>query len=105
MSTQGCISVIVPVYKVEKFLPRCIESILNQTFSDYELILVDDASPDDCPQICDRYAELDKRIKVIHKTNGGLSDARNAGLEIGGAELGQEERKGTSFQPNAGLRR
>ncbi|MGN0322790.1 MAG: glycosyltransferase family 2 protein [Oliverpabstia sp.] len=87
MSTQGCISVIVPVYKVEKFLPRCIESILNQTFSDYELILVDDASPDDCPQICDRYAELDKRIKVIHKTNGGLSDARNAGLEIAKGEM------------------
>lgn len=75
------ISVIVPVYKVEKFIYRCVDSILNQTFSDFELILVDDGSPDSCPQICDEYAKKDSRIVVIHKENGGLSSARNAGLD------------------------
>ncbi len=75
------ISVIVPVYKVEKFIYRCVNSILNQTFTDFELILVDDGSPDNCPAICDEYAEKDSRIKVIHKQNGGLSDARNVGKE------------------------
>lgn len=75
------ISVIVPVYKVEQYLHRCIDSILNQTFSDFELILVDDGSPDNCGKICDEYAEKDSRINVIHKKNGGLSDARNVGLE------------------------
>ena len=75
------ISVIVPVYKVEQYLHRCIDSILNQTFSDFELILVDDGSPDNCGKICDSYAEKDCRINVIHKKNGGLSDARNVGLE------------------------
>lgn len=87
MNAQELISVIVPVYNVENFLPRCIESILAQTFSNFELILVDDGSPDNCPQLCDRYAEHDKRIRVIHKANGGLSDARNAGLEIARGEL------------------
>lgn len=72
----------MPVYKVEKYLKRCIESILSQTHSDYELILVDDGSPDSCGDICDEYAAIDKRITVIHKENGGLSSARNAGLEI-----------------------
>ena len=76
------ISIIVPVYKVEKQLNKCIESILNQTFKDYELILVDDGSPDNCGHICDEYEKKDSRIKVIHKKNGGLSDARNAGLDI-----------------------
>ena len=76
------ISIIVPVYKVEKQLNTCIESILNQTFTNYELILVDDGSPDKCGEICDEYEKKDKRIKVIHKKNGGLSDARNAGLDI-----------------------
>ena len=75
------VSIIVPVYKVEKFLPKCIESVLNQTYTDFELILVDDGSPDKSPEICDKYAELDKRVVVIHQTNEGVSAARNAGLE------------------------
>lgn len=75
------ISVIVPVYKVERYINRCIESILNQSFKDYELILVDDGSPDKCGKICDEYAEKKDNIYVIHKANGGLSDARNAGIE------------------------
>ncbi|MBQ4111031.1 MAG: glycosyltransferase family 2 protein [Clostridia bacterium] len=74
-------SIIVPVYKVEKYLPVCIESVLNQTFSDFELILVDDGSPDNCPEICDSYKEKDNRIKVIHKKNGGLASARRAGIK------------------------
>lgn len=75
-------SVIVPIYKVEKYLPTCIESVLNQTFSDFELILVDDGSTDSCPAICDGYAEKDSRIKVVHKKNGGLVSARQAGAEV-----------------------
>ena len=75
-------SVIVPVYKVEKYLSNCIESVLSQTFSDFELILVDDGSPDGCPQICDSYKEKDERIKVVHKPNGGLASARRAGIKV-----------------------
>lgn len=75
-------SIIVPIYKVEKYLPQCIESVLKQDFSDFELILVDDGSPDNSGTICDEYAAKDNRIKVIHKINGGLSDARNAGISI-----------------------
>lgn len=75
------ISVIVPVYKVEQFLHRCVDSILGQTFSDFELILVDDGSPDGCPAICDEYAAKDSRVVVIHQENGGLSAARNAGID------------------------
>ena len=80
------ISIIVPIYKVESYLKRCIDSILNQTFTDFECILVDDGSPDNCPQICDEYAKKDKRIRVIHKKNGGLSDARNVGIDIAQGE-------------------
>lgn len=75
------ISVIIPVYKVEPYIHRCIDSILAQTFSDFELILVDDGSPDNCGVICDEYAEKDSRIHVIHQKNGGLSAARNAGID------------------------
>lgn len=75
------ISVIVPVYRVEKYLHNCINSVLNQSYSNWELILVDDGSPDGCPQICDDYASRDKRIIVVHKKNGGLSDARNIGIK------------------------
>lgn len=78
---ETAISVIVPVYRVEKFLPQCIESVLNQTFTDFELILVDDGSPDRCPAICDEAAERDARVRVIHQANAGLSAARNAGIE------------------------
>lgn len=75
------ISIIVPVYQVEKYISQCIESILAQTFTDFELILVDDGSKDNSGKICDEYAEKDKRIRVLHKENGGLSDARNKGLD------------------------
>lgn len=75
------ISVIVPVYKSEKYIERCIDSILNQTYKNIELILVDDGSPDNSSEICDRYAEIDSRVLVIHKENGGVSTARNAGLD------------------------
>jgi len=81
------ISVIVPVYGVEEYLPKCLDSILNQTFRDLEVIAVDDGSPDRCGEICDEYAEKDDRIRVIHKENGGLSSARNAGLDIARGEF------------------
>lgn len=74
------ISVIVPVYKVEQYLHRCVDSILAQTYTDFELLLVDDGSPDGCPKICDEYAARDHRVRVIHKANGGLISARNAGI-------------------------
>lgn len=75
------ISVIIPVYKVEKYINQCVDSVLNQTYKNIEIILVDDGSPDNCPKICDDYAKLDNRIKVIHKKNGGLSSARNYGIK------------------------
>ncbi len=83
---QAKISIIVPIYRVEKYLGKCIESILAQTFKDFEVILVDDGSPDRCGDICEEYALKDSRIKVLHKENGGLSDARNAGIEIAQGE-------------------
>lgn len=74
------ISVIVPVYKVEKYLRHCVDSILTQSYTDFELLLIDDGSPDGCPKICDEYAESDSRVRVIHKPNGGLISARNEGI-------------------------
>lgn len=86
MSTP-LISVILPIYKVEEYLDRCVRSIINQTYAHLEIILVDDGSPDNCPRICDDWAKKDPRIRVVHKKNGGLSDARNAGLAVATGEL------------------
>ena len=80
--SRPLLSIIVPVYNVEKYIERCIKSILNQSFTNFELILVDDGSLDNCGIICDNYKKKDSRIRVIHKKNGGLSDARNAGIKI-----------------------
>lgn len=80
------ISVIVPIYNVEKYLDKCIESIANQTYKNLEIILVDDGSPDNCPRMCDYWASRDERIKVIHKKNGGISSARNVGFEASTGE-------------------
>lgn len=82
MEDEEIVSIIIPVYKVEKYLDRCVESIANQTYKNLEIILVDDGSPDECPRMCDEWARKDNRIKVIHKENGGLSDARNAGIDV-----------------------
>lgn len=79
-------SIIIPCYKVEKYLSECIDSVLSQTFTDYEIILVDDGSPDRVPEICDEYAKKDNRIRVIHQKNGGLSRARNAGISAAKGE-------------------
>ena len=76
------ISVIIPVYKVEKYLCRCVDSVLEQTYTNMEIILVDDGSPDNCPVMCDEYARQDSRVKVIHQENAGLSGARNAGIDM-----------------------
>lgn len=84
---EPLISVIVPIYKVEDYLRPCVDSILCQTYSNLEVILVDDGSPDNCGAICDEYAAKDSRVKVIHKKNGGLSDARNAGMEVSTGEF------------------
>ena len=75
------VSIVVPVYNVERYLDRCVESLTSQTLSDIEIILVDDGSPDSCPAMCDDYARRDNRITVVHKVNGGLSSARNEGLK------------------------
>ena len=76
------VSIIVPVYKAEQYLHQCIDSILSQTFTDWQCILVDDGSPDGSRAICDEYAQKDARIQVIHKDNGGVSSARNVGLDV-----------------------
>lgn len=81
MNSNKMVSIIVPVYKVEKYLATCVDSILHQSYINWELILVDDGSPDRCGEICDRYANIDKRIKVIHKQNAGVAAARNSGIE------------------------
>lgn len=86
MPENPLVSVIVPIYKVENYLRECVDSIISQSYKILEIILVDDGSPDKCPEICDEYAKIDSRIKVIHKPNGGLSDARNAGIEIAKGE-------------------
>lgn len=86
MNNFPLISVIVPVYKVENYLERCINSIVNQTYTNIEVILVDDGSPDNCPGVCDQWAERDKRIRVIHKCNEGLGFARNSGLKVAHGE-------------------
>lgn len=83
---QDLITVIIPVYKVEEYLEKCVKSIQNQTYRNLEIVLVDDGSPDNCGKMCDEYAKQDERIKVIHKPNGGLSDARNAGIEVAKGE-------------------
>ncbi len=75
-------SVVIPVYKVEKWLSRCVDSVLSQNFTDFEVVLVDDGSPDGCPAMCDKYADSDSRVRVVHKTNGGIASARNAGLRV-----------------------
>lgn len=83
---QPLISIIVPIYNVEKYLRRCVDSIFCQSYHNLEVWLVDDGSPDGCPAICDEYAQKDKRIHVIHKPNGGLSDARNVAIDVATGE-------------------
>lgn len=80
------VSVVMPIYNVEKYLPECLDSVINQTYKNLEIILVDDGSPDNCGKICDEYSKKDSRIKVIHKANGGVSSARNAGIDLSTGE-------------------
>ena len=75
------VSVVVPVYNVEKYLDRCVQSLLTQTYPNYEIVLVDDGSPDNCPAMCDAYAKKYENVAVLHKKNGGISDARNYGVQ------------------------
>lgn len=86
MEEKGLISIIVPVYNVEKYIDRCMTTLLGQTYKNIEVILVDDGSPDGCPKLCDEYAKKDSRVKVVHKENGGLGYARNSGLDIATGE-------------------
>ncbi len=83
---EPLISVIVPVYRVEAYLDRCMASLLAQTYENLEIILVDDGSPDGCPGLCDSYAQKDRRVRVIHQDNRGLSGARNTGIEAAGGD-------------------
>lgn len=87
MNNKQLLSVIIPVYNVEKYLDRCIRSVIRQSYENLEIILVDDGSTDNSPNLCDEWIKRDERIRVIHKINGGLSDARNAGLEVARGEL------------------
>lgn len=87
MEKEILISVVIPVYKVELYLKECVDSVINQSYSNLEIILVDDGSPDSCGKICDEYKNKDSRVKVIHKENGGLSDARNAGIDVANGQL------------------
>lgn len=80
------VSIVVPIYKVEKYIDRCLDSLLNQTLKDIEIILVDDGSPDNCPKICDEYVQKDARVRVIHKQNEGLGYARNSGMDVAAGE-------------------
>lgn len=82
MQEKKIVSIIVPIYKVEQYMDECITSIVNQTYSNIEIILVDDGSPDNCPRKCDDWGKADERVVVYHKKNGGLSDARNYGIEV-----------------------
>ena len=86
MTNQPLLSVIIPVYKVEKYLRQCVDSVINQTYKNLEIILVDDGSPDNCGKICDEYAQKDRRIKVIHQENQGVSAARNLGTKLAQGE-------------------
>ncbi len=86
MKDNPLISVVIPVYKVEKYIRECVDSVLSQTYTNLDIILVDDGSPDECPRICEDYAVKDKRVRVIHKVNGGLSSARNAGIDAARGE-------------------
>ena len=86
MNTNPLVSIIVPVYGTEQYLSKCVESILSQTYSNTEIILVDDQSPDCCPAICDSFAERDNRVKVIHQENKGVSGARNTGIRCSSGE-------------------
>ena len=81
------VTVIIPVYKVERYLDACVESVVRQSYADLEILLVDDGSPDRCPALCDAWAEKDPRIKVIHRENGGLSAARNSGIDAAMGEF------------------
>ena len=74
------ISVVLPIYKIEQYLDRCMEAVLGQTYENLEILMVDDGSPDNCPALCNAYAQKDPRVKALHKENGGLSDARNYGI-------------------------
>lgn len=85
--SKPLISVVIPIYNVEQYLNACVDSVVNQTYSNLEIILIDDGSPDNCPEICDEYAKHDSRIKVIHQKNGGLSAARNAGIDFAHGEF------------------
>ena len=82
MTDQTVVSVVIPVYGVEPYLDHCIRSVVEQDYERLDIVVVDDGSPDDCPQMCDEWAARDPRIRVVHKKNGGLASARNAGLDV-----------------------